>query len=77
MCTVASEIGFRERRGQVAMGRRAAALRKARRRTLAARITGIAGILATLPPIVHDPNAPVPIDLAQAGERTWRWCHQP
>ena len=32
MRTVASEIGFRERRGQVGMGSRAAALRKARRR---------------------------------------------
>ena len=67
MRTVASEIGFRERRGQVGMGTRAAALRKARRRTLALELLETRVLLATLPAITPDPNAPLPIDLAQAG----------
>jgi len=67
MRTVASEIGFRERRGQGGMGSRAAALRKARRRTLALELLESRVLMATLPMITHDPNAPVPIDLAQTG----------
>ena len=67
MRTVASEIGFRERRKQVGMGSRAAALRKARRRSLALESLETRVLLATLPAITPNPNAPVPIDLAQTG----------
>ena len=64
MRTVASEIGSRESRGQVRMGLRAA-LRKARLRTLALESLEERMLLAVLPPISHDPNAALPIDLAK------------
>src|SRR5271170_4207699 len=67
MRTVASEIGFRERRKQVGMGTRAAALRKAHRRTLALELLEPRVLLATLPAITPSPNTPLPIDLAQTG----------
>ena len=49
------------------MGAAARALRKARRRTLALELLETRVLLATLPTITHDPNAPVPVDLAQQG----------
>jgi hypothetical protein len=49
------------------MSARAVALRKARLRALALEPLETRVLLATLPPIVHDPNVPVPIDLAKAG----------
>src|SRR3954451_18168201 len=66
MRTVASEIGSRESRGQVRIGSRAAALRKARLRTLALESLESRTLLATLPAITHDPNVPVPIDFAKS-----------
>src|SRR6478609_6371188 len=65
MRTVASEIGSRESRGQVRIASRAAALRKARLRTLALESLEERMLLAVLPPITHDPNVSVPIDLAK------------
>src|SRR4051812_22279052 len=72
MRTVGSEVGSRESRGQVRMGSRAAALRKARLRALALESLEARTLLAVLPPIIHDPSAQVPLnpsgvlDLAKA-----------
>ena len=65
MRRVASEVESRESRGLVRMGTRLVASRKARLRALALESLEARTLLAVLPPIVHDPNAPLPIDLAK------------
>src|SRR3954451_12054736 len=69
MRTVGSEVGSRESGGQVRMGTRTAALRKARLRALALESLEPRTLLAVLPPIIRDPNAPSTgvIDLAKVG----------
>src|SRR4051794_21073317 len=67
MRTAAFEFGSRESRGQVRMGSRSTALRKARLRALALESLEARTLLATLPSIIHDPNALLPLDFAKAG----------
>src|SRR4051812_40339459 len=66
MRTAESEFGSRESRNEVRGGSRSAALRKARLRALALEALEARTLLAVLPPIVRDPSAASPIDLANS-----------